>query len=283
MNAFSRSLEIAKLSFSVINQDRELLLFPILGGIFSLLYMAAISVPAFLYLTPTDGGAAQNDVLLYGGLFVLYFGLAFCATFFNTCVVFSTKTRFEGGDASFGESLAFAFSRIHLIFSWSLLAASVGLLLRILDNIAERSGMVGKIILGIVTSLLGLAWSVITIFVVPSMVYHGLGPIDAIKRSVSVLKKTWGESLIRHYGLGLLQVAFIILGAVVFGFLFSVVGGGTAAIVLGVVAAVYFIGLFTVFSLMNSIFNTALYVYAESGKLPSGFNRDILQNAITPR
>jgi hypothetical protein len=283
MNAFSRSWELTKLSFSVIGQDRELLLFPILGGFFSLLYMAAIVVPTWLFLIRPAEAGAQHEVVYYVGLFIIYLGLAFVATFFNTCVVYTTKVRFEGGDATFGESLSFAVSRIHLIFAWSLVAATVGLLLRALDHAAEKAGPVGEIIIRIITSLLGLLWSVVTIFVVPSMVYHGLGPIDAIKKSVAVLKKTWGESLIRHYGLGFMQFLFILLGIFVFGALLVVSGGGNIAIAIGVVAVIYFIALFAVFSLANTIFNTALYVYADTGEVPSGFSREIIAGAIGPR
>jgi hypothetical protein len=283
MNAFSRSWEITKLSFSVIGRDRELLLFPILGGFFSLLYMVAIVAPTWLFLIKPAEAGAQHEVVYYVVLFIIYLGLAFVATFFNTCVVYTTKVRFEGGDATFGESLSFAFSRIHLIFSWSLVAATVGLLLRALDHAAEKAGPIGEIIIRIITSLLGMVWSVVTIFVVPSMVYHGLGPIDAIKQSVAVLKKTWGESLIRHFGLGLMQFLFILLGIFVFGALLVVSGGGHLAIAIGVVAVIYFVGLVAVFSLASTIFNTALYVYADTGKVPSGYSQEIIAGAIGPR
>jgi hypothetical protein len=283
MNAFSRSWEITKLSFSVIGKDRELLLFPILGGFFSLLYMAAIVVPTWLFLIRPAEAEAQPEVLYYIGLFLIYLGLAFIATFFNTCVVYTTKVRFEGGDATFGESLSFAVSRIHLIFAWSLVAATVGLLLRALDHVAERAGPVGEIVIRIITSLLGMVWSVVTIFVVPSMVYHGLGPIDAIKQSVAVLKKTWGESLVRHFGLGLMQFLCILLGIFVFGALLIVSGGGNLAIAIGVTAVIYFIGVVAVFSLANTIFNTALYVYADTGEVPSGYRQEIIAGAIGPR
>ena len=45
MGAFSRSWTITKLSFGVINKDRELLLFPILGGLLSILYIIALISP----------------------------------------------------------------------------------------------------------------------------------------------------------------------------------------------------------------------------------------------
>ena len=77
--------------------------------------------------------------------------------------------------------------------------------MRVIDNIAERSGGIGKIILNITTSILGMMWGIITVFVVPAMVYHDLEPFDAIKKSVEALKRTWGESLIRYVGLSSIQ------------------------------------------------------------------------------
>lgn len=283
MNAFSRSWAITKLSFGVINADREMLLFPLLGGIFSALYAAAVMVPTYMVVGALGRNEALHDTTLYVGLFALYFGLAFVATFFNTCTVYTSKVRFEGGDATFGQSLSFALSRIHLIFLWSLTAASVGLLLRMLDRAAERSGQMGQLILGIVTSVLGLAWSVITIFVVPAMVFRGVGPIDAIKHSTQVLKKTWGESLIRHYGLGLAQFCVLAIGVVPLIALLVLTGGGMAAGVLLSLGVLYVILVTLVFSLANTVFNTALYIYAESGQLPSGYDRDLLQGAIGHR
>jgi uncharacterized membrane protein len=101
---------------------------------------------------------------------------------------------------------------VHQIFVWSLVAATVGLFLRALDQAAERAGPLGRIVVGILSAALGMMWSIVTIFVVPAMVYKNIGPIDAIKDSVQTLKSTWGESLIRHYGLGLIQFVFLVLG-----------------------------------------------------------------------
>ena len=214
-NAFSRSWEITKLSFNVIRKDKELLLFPLLAGIFSILFMVAMVFPTII-IWFLKGTAQQSfGIFEYAIIFVTHLGLAFIATFFNVCVVYTTKERFNGGNATFGESIKFALSKVHLIFAWSLVSATVGLILRLLDRMAERSGHVGRIILSMLTAVLGLAWSIVTIFVVPGMVYHDLGPIEAIKRSVQTLRKTWGESLIRYLGLGLIEFLFIAAGVII--------------------------------------------------------------------
>lgn len=281
MGVFSRSWQLTKLSFSVIKQDKELLLFPLLAGIFSLAYTLALLFPTILsQLWQESADSLVLSGIDYILLFLSYLGLAFIATFFNVCVVFTTKTRFEGGDATFMDSLRFAMSRIHLILAWSLLAASVGLLLRALDSLAERAGAVGGPLINILRSVLGVLWSLITIFVVPAMVYHDLGPTEAIKKSIDTYKKTWGESLVRYFGLGLMQFLFMMLGIVVIvGLVILTTPMGGAPLVIGA-GVLYFLAVILIFNVANTVFNTALYAYAQDKVAPSGFDAETLQAAF---
>lgn len=285
MGAFGRSWEITKISFSTINKDKEMLLFPIFGAIFSIIFALVMLFPTII--TKLLGGVSVVfGAMEYAVIFITYFGLAFIAVFFNVCVVYTAKTRFEGGNATFFESIGFAFSKIHLIFLWSLVSASVGLLLKILENIGQKSGKAGKAILAITRAILGAVWSIITIFVVPAMVYHHMGPFAAIGKSVRTLRKTWGESLIRYIGLGLAQFVFIILGAVftiIAFFIFGALLGGAGIAATVVVAIIYFVGLFLVFGAANTVFNTALYVYADQGIVPHGFKAEIMHEAFKTR
>lgn len=248
--------------------------FPVLAGFFSILFAAAMVVPTFvLDLLPKD--LAQPFQVV--ALFVSYFGFAFISTFFNVCVVYTTKVRLSGGDATFGESLRFALARAHLIFAWSLVSATVGLFLYFLDSAAERAGIIGKIVLTILRGILASAWSIMTVFVVPSMVYRGHGPIDAIRDSSETLRQTWGESLIRYYGLGLAgfvcALPFIVLLFV----------GASSGIVFLTIAAVFgLLAVWLVFSLASTVFNTALYHYATTGA-PVGFEADMLRGVFAPR
>ncbi len=273
--SFQRSWELTKASIEVMKKDKELFLFPILGGLFSVLFLLAIVFPTIIaaILKGVVPGAISN-VMWFTVVFIVYFGLAFIATFFNVCVVYTTKTRFEGKNATFMDSIRFAGSRIHLIFMWSILSATVGVLLRVLDSIADRFGEFGHLVMTIFISLLGAAWSIITIFVVPVMVYEGKSPFAAVKRSVEVLKKTWGESLIRAFGLGLVQLVFLGLGVII-GFVLLFLGlalGLIPFLIMLLLVVIYFIALFIFFSVLNTIFNTALYYYAVKGKVPTGFS-----------
>ncbi|MGM5488508.1 MAG: DUF6159 family protein [Nanobdellota archaeon] len=284
MNAFSRSWTITKLSFNVLLKDKEMLLFPILSGFFSLVFLVSMLFPSVI-TTLLRGAMPELAILEYVMIFITYLGIAFIATFFNVCTVYTTKRRLEGGNATFMESIKFSFSKIHLIFAWSLLSATVGLILRILDHMAERMGGVGKIIMSIIIYLLGTAWSIITIFVVPVMVYNGLGPFDAIKKSITVLRKTWGESLIRYYGLGLAQFIFLLVGVLLLGLItIGLSPLGFVGIIIGIILIVLYIILVSlVFSIANSVFNTALFVYAETGRVPQGFSAEVVQGAFTKR
>ena len=283
MGVFSRSWKVTKLSFDVMKKDKELLLFPLLGGIFSIIFAFAMLFPTIISRIITEVTQSITfGVLEYVILFLTYLGLSFIAVFFNVCVVYTTKTRFEGGNATFFDSIKHAISKIHLIFVWSLVSATVGLILKIIERMAEKAGQGGKIILVVLRSILGMIWSIVTIFVVPAMVYNNLGPIAAIKKSINTLKKTWGESIIRVIGLGLIQFLFFILGVIIIIPLFILLSAlGGVGIMIGIIfVIVYFIGLFLIFSVANTIFNTALYVYADQGKIPKGYDEDVLKNAF---
>lgn len=279
---FSRSWKITELSFDIIKKDKELLLFPLLAGIFSIIFIVAMLFPSIIISFMGGSGPESYGITEYLIFFITYLGLAFIATFFNVCVVYTTKIRFEGGNATFWESINFARSRITLIFMWSVIVATVGVILRLIDNIAEKAGEPGRLVLNILTSILGMMWSIITIFVVPAMVYHNLRPMDAIKKSIGTLKKTWGESLIRHFGLGSIQFIFFFIGIIGTIILFYVLAGlGPIGIIIAIaIAVLYFLGLILVFNVANTIFNTALYVYADTGKIPEGYSQEIMQNAF---
>ncbi len=284
MNAFSRSWKITKLTFSVINKDRELIGFALLAFVFSTLFSIAMIFPSILP-SLLEGELSQDTmgVYQYITLFLTYFGLAFIATFFNVCVVYTTKIRFEGGNATFSESIKFAFSRIGLIIKWSLLSATVGLLLRLLQNLAARLGKIGQVVANILISLLGMAWSIISIFVVPVLVYEKLGPVDALKKSMEVIKKTWGESLIKALGLGLIQFFVFFLVILVSGGLAYVLAltYNLTGLLIGIsVGLVLLLLVGLIFSVANTIFNTALYVYANNSIIASGFSEEVIKSAF---
>lgn len=281
MEALSRSWTLTKLSFRVIGQDKELLLFPLIAMVLSIGYLIALLYPT-IWLEMSKDGSLEWSVADMIITFIAYLGLAFIGTFMNVCIVFTAKTRFEGGNATFGQSIGFALGRIHLILGWAAVSATVGVIMNMIDNAAQRLGGIGEIVVSILRSILGMVWTVITIFVVPSMVYRGSGPFAAIKDSIGVLKQTWGENLVRALGFGLVRFAFLFVGGLAFAGLFSVTAsaGGTAMLAVSIAAITYFIAVVFVFMLAEMIFQTALYAWASLGKVPEGYDQDLLQGAV---
>jgi hypothetical protein len=107
--------------------------------------------------------------------------------------------------------------------------------------------------------------------------------VDAVKKSIQVIKKTWGESLIKAFGLGLIQF-LIMLGIIVVAGLLTYglsMMFETKGLLIGIgigVLLLMLVGL--VFSVASTIFNTALYVYANNGQIASGFNEDIIKTSF---
>src|SRR3989344_2191918 len=282
---FSRSWEITKKTFHVMKLDKEILFFPILSTVFSIILFLLLVFP-FILTALMTGGSIEDPYAIYLGIFGLYFISAFSATFFNVGIVHIARTRFKGGDATFMDGIRTAGKHLKHIIGWSLLTATVGLLLNILDNQSREKGGIIGIIGRIVASLIGMAWAIVSLFVIPAMVIKGIGPIDALKSSVVAVKKTWGESLIRHFGLGLIQGMITLIGILLF-----LVPGVYALFVGSLVGGIILIGIFIVyvmivsilFSSANTIFNTALFLYAEEGKVPEFFSKEELSHAFVKK
>jgi hypothetical protein len=288
MGIWSRSWELWRMSFGIIRKDKEMLLFPVLSALFSIAFAFAMFFPTVIVHIFDDGSPRFGLVEVFLTL-IVYTGFAFAATFCNTCVTYTTKVRIEGGNATFGQSVRFALSRAHLLFAWSVVAATVGVILAAIENLAERVPGVGKLLLVILRLVLGAAWSIMTIFVVPVLVFEQVGPFEAIKRSAGLVKQTWGENLRRFYTMGLVQFVLAVPALLVL-FLTAQMAqqhGGPSAggVVLGVwvLVFVYLFALSYVFAVANTVYKAALYIYARESRVPEGFSEGTMQAAFRAR
>ena len=233
---------------------------------------------------------STENVLLYVLLFLTYLGLAVISTFFNVCVVYTAKKRFKGENAKMGESIKFAMSKFHLIFLWGVVSATVGVIFYALDAAARNSGNGGKILLGIIRWVAGMAWSILSLFVIPGMVYNDLSPFKAMKDSANKFTKTWGENLVLKIGIGLMQFLIMLLTAAIFigiGYVMVAVLAVTMTAILYLVLVAVFVFLieYLVFNVAKKIYNAALYEYADTGKAPNMFDQNVtpFNQALAPR
>src|SRR5260221_4037780 len=146
--------------------------------------------------------------------------------------------------------------------------------------IEERVGWLGKFIVGVI----GAAWGLATFFVIPVLVYEQLGPIEAVKQSAAMFKKTWGERLAGSFSFGLLAFLLAIPGVGMF-FLAAFVAStsGVLALLIIATAVLYLITLATVSAALNGIFVAALYQYAHTGKASGPFTPELLSGAWRPK
>lgn len=274
---FSRSWSLVKASAVVLRQDKELLVFPLVSTIAALLVAATFIVPAiglgwFEQMEGNDG--ASPAMVVYGFLFYLVQYMVIF--YFNTALVGAAMIRLDGGDPTVGDGLRIASSKIGPILGYAAIAATVGMILR---AIQERAGFLGKWVAG----LLGVAWTVATFLVVPVLVTRDVGPVDALKESASLLRKTWGENLIGNGGLGLVfGLVYVLLALVGFGVVMAVASLGSAALTGALVAllVVAYIVLTLVHAALSGIYSAALYRYASEGQGSASFSPDVLSNAF---
>lgn len=280
MGRFARSWGLFKTSLSVVRQDKELLWMPVLSVMASLVAVLAVTGVGlgsgiWPETTNPDGTTNIPGVAL---AFVLYILLAFVTLFFNAAVVAGATERLKGGDPTMASALGAAWKKAGRLFLWSIVVATVNV---ILQAIRERAGGVGRLLAGIG----GVAWNLATFFMVPILIFESDGLGRSVKRSGSLFKQTWGETVIGQAGLGLAGMVFTVAAALV-GILLIVVlsplgiwglGLGIAALVLGVILVA------ALFSVLDGVYKAALYRYATTGQAGAGFSPDQLGGAFAPK
>lgn len=259
---------LARQSWRVLMLDKELLVFPLLSGIACFLVLASFIGAAFAAGVTRSGSAAASEATAWAMLFAYYFVNYFVIVFFNSALVTCAMIRFQGGDPTVADGMRAASARIPQIVAWALLAATVGVILRVIQ---ERVQFVGKMVI----ALLGAAWTIATYFIVPLLVVEKLGPIDAVARSVTLMKQTWGESLVSNVGIGavvtLVTIAFLVVAGSATIVLSAMTGSVPVLIVGGVVIVACLVLAALVASALNTIVLSALYLYAVGKKVPQAF------------
>jgi Family of unknown function (DUF6159) len=274
MGTFQRSLALAKAAWAVLKQDKELAILPVLSFASFLVIAGLFVLPIVAIASGTSEGdnATSNPVVWVIGA-IAYFVVTYAMIFFNAAIVCGADERLRGGDPTLGSALRGARERAGVLLPWALLSATVSLVLRAIE---ERAGFIGRIVIGLV----GIAWTLVTFLVIPILVVERIGVLDAVKRSASLFKRTWGENVVTNGGIGLLGFFAILAGAIVVVPLVLVGGVATAA---GIVVGIAWIAIVSVvMTTLSGIVSIALYRYAVDGEVP-GFGTEQLQGAFRAR
>ncbi len=259
----------------MLRSDRTLAWFPVLSGVVSLGVFAVFA--ALVWTTGVDTTKGQESLQAIGYVFVVigYIVLAFVANYFLDALVHAANERLEGRETSQIGGLEAANGKLHRILPWAIVQGTVSV---IISAIEERAGFVGQIIV----RLIGAAWAIVTFLTVPVIMMEDLGPWNALKRSGTLLKQTWGENLAAQAGFGIFAMLASLPGAVLIAL--GVATNEIAAIIgLGAIGLIWILVVSVIVSAMSGIYRIALYRFAVDGKAPGAFASADLGGAFGPR
>jgi hypothetical protein len=299
---FQRSWLLLKSSLSVIARNKQLLVFPLVTFSLTIAIILFFLAPAVLrptgysytqpehwqaishsLFTQPEGASGQHGSQVgftpaaVAYLALLYFVSMFFATFFNVAFYSEILAALSGQTVSIGRGLKFASTRWKAILMWTLFAGLVGLIIKAIE---QRLEIVGRLL----ARFIGLAWSIASVFVIPIIVREdqGSNPLNILKKSAAILKRTWGEALIGYAGLAFANT-LILIGSMVL-----LIGALAASIALNnfwlvaIAGAFWLVTLFAwsyVTSVASQVYKGALYLYAAEGVVAEPYNREMLDMA----
>lgn len=231
---FQRSWLLLKSSLSIIFRNKQLLVFPVVIFSLTVLIVLFFLAPAVLrptgysytqpehwqaishsLFTRTESAAGRHGsefgftpaAIVY--LALLYFVSMFFATFFNVAFYHEILAALSGKPVDIGRGLRFAGTRWKAVLMWTVFAGLVGLIIKAIE---QRLEIIGRFL----ARYIGLAWSVASVFVIPIIVREeqSANPVNLLKKSAGILKRTWGEALIGYAGLAVANTLILIVSMV---------------------------------------------------------------------
>jgi hypothetical protein len=269
MKRIRRGWALTKKSWALLNSHRELVRFPLFGGI-------ATIVLGLVFLGP---GAFALDQHTYGvGVPLIVIGiyvLSVVGIYFSVGLAACADRIFRGESGSFGDGVAVANSRFAAICGWAALSTAIGVVVGLLEN---QGGLLGDI----AGRLVGAAWSLVTFLSVPVIAIEGTGPFATLKRSAALFRERWGQQITGNIAIGgvvfllgfLPGIALIVVGVVIWP---SV---GFAGAILIVIGALIICVALLISKALSGIFGVALYRYALDGEVVGGFTQEDLESAV---
>lgn len=269
--------QILSASWEMLQEDRQLFWIPVISATASLIAGATLFYPGFL---AGDAIGHSHSVALWAAFALAGFGSSTVAIFFQAALVIGAYQRADGIQPTLGGVLAAAWKLRGPVLAWALLATTVGVAIRALEN---RLGWLGRL-LGLIG---GLAWAVVSFLVVPVVVAEGLGPIEAVKRSGQLLRDTWGTSLRTTLRFGWIQMVALIVPMLGFFVGLALVMPGTDSqrslgIVILAISIVALFALGAVFAAVSTYSRALIYRYATGLAVP-GVEPEVFGGAFVAR
>jgi hypothetical protein len=269
MRRIKRGWGLTKKSWALLREHPSLIRFPLYGAAATTL-LAIVFLGPGLYLWDEDQLAGAIPLIALG-----VYVLSFVGFYFSVGLAACADMIFRGQEASVGDGLAVARTRLAQISGWAAVSTAISLVMGVLEN---QGGALGTV----AARLVGMAWSLVTFIAVPVIAIEGTGPLETIKRSASLFRERWGQQITGNLAIGgavfllgvLPAIGLIVAGvalwssAAFLGALLVIVGALVLAIALLISRA------------LSGIFGVALYRYALDGEVVGGFTQEDLESAV---
>ena len=259
-----RGWEMSKLSMAVVKKDPELMVYMIFAGVMSLACLVGMSIPQFLEMEWAVNPDGSFTGAYLGFTFVAYMVLSIIVVFWNCAIIANANIRLTGGDPKFADGVNAALKRLPIIIVWGIIAGTVGLLLKALEGAARSSDNDAmRALASIIHILGGLAWWVMTFFMIPHLILENKSIGDALKASKTTFFDTWGENIVSGLGIGAIAFLFgIPIVALTIGM--TIVAGP-----FGLLVGAVLIGLLIAWAnAAEQVAVVALFRYAKDKKMP---------------
>ena len=254
----ARGFHLTWISLRVLSKDPQLLVLPFLalvmnGFVWLLVFFS-------VWLIGASPGSPSSSFLSQE-MFVAYLLSYFVAVYFMTAITAAAYARIQGRRPTVSDGFAAANHCALRLAGWTLFAATIGVLLRLLALRWEQAGRFAA-------RVLGNSWPIASVFVLPVMAIEDLRPVRAFRRSRTLVRERWGSHPSGVLGTGVVFALLYLLGFVPF--LWGVLGDG--GYVGGALAALYWLVLISLWSVVHGILVTSLYHYATQSSAAFGFS-----------
>jgi hypothetical protein len=268
----ARSWRLTRSAWRVVRSDRALLTLAALSGA---LGVGGIAVIFGLGGVFGAGGFSRGHVAV--AALVVAYPLMFVSVFLNTAIAAAAAAALDGRRLSLGEALTVPARRVGTVALWALIAAGVGMLL---EQIASRLPLGGSI----AVRLVGVGWSLASLFAIPVLALEECSAPQCLKRSAHVVKERWGEGISGNVMISawtvLVTIPFVVVFAVALGASYRVPAARDAVIFAGVLVLVAIVAITAV---VRQTFAVALYRYATAGSAEGPFEQRDLQAPFSPK
>ena len=258
--------ELARVSLRVVRRRLRIILFPVMGML-ALVVLLGTFVGGTVVLL---GVTLEELPAVFAAAIVLDLGLNillyFLLVLVNAAIAVFALELFDGQTPRVFESVRRTLHGGRALFMWALIAAMVSTAIHVVQILVPA--------LNIAAAVAGFLWTFFVPLVAPIVLFEGLGPFRAMRRSTAIRRGTWVEGV---SGLVSVYVMFILLGLLaVVPPLVGYLVGGTIGLAIGLIPSVlYLVPLFFAGTTTKSVLVAVVYRYGTTGEVPAEFRGKI--------